>query len=79
MLRTVIGMLAFAGLASCSLLGGRAPAPIELYVEPAQPLVIPATNALPAPTPGGVNPASPNPEPRALAGLGGPVMPPPRR
>ena len=45
--------------------------PDEFSVIPYRPLDIPATLALPQPTPGGVNKADPNPLGEAIAALGG--------
>ena len=45
--------------------------PDEFAVMPVRPLVLPATNALPVPTPGGANLADPNPLGDAVAVLGG--------
>ncbi|MEH6654211.1 MAG: hypothetical protein ACI9U6_000796 [Loktanella salsilacus] len=74
MLRFGIGMCLCAALAACS--GNRGPSgPDESSVETFRPLVIPATNALPVPTPGGTNPADmpPRAAPVATVSLRPPV------
>ncbi len=77
MLRTLMGLMACAMLAACGggqglrTLDGGTTGPDEFSVLPAQPLIFPETNALPVPTPGGANPADPNPRAQAIAALGG--------
>ena len=77
MTRTFLALGLAALLAACA--GGdgvrrlEAPGdgPDEFAVMPVRPLVMPATNALPVPTPGGTNLADPNPLGDAVAALGG--------
>ena len=56
MLRMMIGMGLCLALVACGRNSGPA-GPDESNIKTQQPLIIPATNALPAPRPGGTNPA----------------------
>lgn len=77
MRRMILGLAAFAALTACGggqglrTLDGGTAGPDEFSVLPSRPLVMPLTNALPEPTPGGTNPADPNPTGQAIAALGG--------
>ena len=56
MLRMMLGLGLCLAVAACGRNTGPA-GPDESNVKTQAPLIIPATNALPAPTPGGTNPA----------------------
>lgn len=71
MQRTLIGLAAIAALAGCGNRSAGDSGPDEFSVQTARPLIYPATNALPVPTPGGTNPADPNPRAQAIAALNG--------
>ena len=64
MLRMMLGLGLCLAVAACGRNTGPA-GPDESNVKTQAPLIIPATNALPAPTPGGTNPA--DMPPRAVA------------
>ena len=74
---TVLAGMACVALASCGRsdslhnLDTGAVGPDEFSVLPALPLQIPATTALPPPTPGGFNLTDPNPMADAVVALGG--------
>ncbi|MBS1301907.1 DUF3035 domain-containing protein [Loktanella sp. SALINAS62] len=57
-------------LAGCSGATG-SEGPDEFSVIPQRPLIIPDTNALPVPQPGGTNPADLDPRAQAIRALGG--------
>ena len=76
MSKAVLAVMALAVLAACG--DGRlrdlstdSAGPDEFSVIPQRPLEIPQTLTLPPPTPGGTNPADPNPKGNAIAALGG--------
>lgn len=77
MRRMILGLAACVALTACGggqglrTLDGGTAGPDEFSVLPALPLVMPLTTALPEPTPGGTNPADPNPTGQAIAALGG--------
>lgn len=78
MFRGIFCVLAAVALSACGGSGGLRDlqgdrtGPDEFSVIPAKPLVIPENlNLLPPPTPGGTNPADPNPVAEAVAALGG--------
>jgi|TARA_R110000787_G_scaffold52062_2_gene122837 hypothetical protein len=75
MLRFGIGMCLCVALVACSGSKGGSAGPDESNVETFRPLVIPATNALPVPTPGGTNLADmpPRTAPVAMIDLHPPV------
>ena len=56
MLRMMMGLGLCLALVACGRNGGPA-GPDESNVKTQRPLIIPQTNALPAPRPGGTNPA----------------------
>ena len=77
MVRNLFLTIALAGLSACGGGGlrdlrGDLSGPDEFSIIPSKPLVIPENlNLLPPPTPGGTNPADPNPKGDAIAALGG--------
>ncbi|MCB5199390.1 Protein of unknown function [Loktanella sp. DSM 29012] len=70
MRHVILPVILCAALAGCG--GGTGGGgPDEFSVIPQNPLIIPATNALPAPRPGGTNPADLDPQELAIRAMGG--------
>lgn len=78
MVKQGIALALLLGLAACSGgnrglhdLSGDLSGPDEFRVLPTHPLELPASNALPVPTPGGTNRTDRNPNAEAIVALGG--------